>query len=781
MDLANGIAQRLNRNLLSVTKRSPTSSGQFPPSLTSGGGSAPVVLSSRFETGAGASGAASKLHGLFVVPESKVGASGKPLCHTCIGCNGVFCIEEDCETNHRGSGACVAEAGDIHIVSEQGEAFIQPKANIRDVSDDLIQEWITSRESVQDWTAKRGLVNSSDHSLVVSPEEMEASERFSKFADSWKTPAKRGRSSALPPERILPGPEEDCAFIKNLPEDPSEWMQQIGWDSSKEGRVVHALMDIETAFEAANGSNQSTFDIVNKELVSGKATSEILMSKIENLKARFGAPSKDEGPISSPALWGATCELVGMTVAGDSGRRKDEVVFSEDEMERLQQLLAACSGNHWKPFLNSVLQNCNTITASNESTVLFLDGADPVNDELVHLDKRIKVMEDSPGASHQTGPLNDLQARMGRCGAGPSMQVDPTALETDPLMPKEDREALGEKVQRLSTQVHKIASEANEQAISYGGLGLKSVKEVDSWLAAHPCALRHCGLCPDAQIFLEWVADDMDKRENITEQLRKLKKLGFTSSAEARACDSFAHAVPPVFSGDGEDQVCGADKSYFATCKTFASWSAKGWGDWERIKTSMDKVKIAFESQVKASIPSADPTCDPFMLAVSEVHSWMEGFEKEIVSDMCSGLILNQFSDPAAWSLTTRLGVRVLEEVGQHRIGVGGLISSTNGAGNAANVLCATFRTLDEMANFKKCKHKNHPCVSSEFVKFMASNTGVDSVKKFEIRVKTLEGELKEAWDRAKVSSAKADAASNKAEQATKDLAALAKCVKALE
>jgi hypothetical protein len=403
-----------------------------------------------------------------------------------------------------------------------------------------------------------------------------------------------------------------------------------------------------------------------------------------------------------------------------------------------------------------------------------------VNDELVHLDKRIKVMEDSPGVSHQTRPLNDLQARMGRCSAGPSMQVDPTTLETDPLMPKEDREALGEKVQRLSTQVHKIISEANESAISFGGLGLKSVKEVDSWLAAHPCALRHCGLCPDAQTFLKWVADDMDKREKITEQLRKLKKLGFNSSAEARACDSFACAVPRVFAGDGEDQVHGADKSYFATCKTFASWSAKGWGNWERIKTSIGKVKIAFERQVKVSIPSTDPTHNPFMLAVSEVCSWMEGFEKEIVSDMCSGLILNQFSDPAAWSLATRLGVQVLEEVGQHRIGVGGLISSTNGAGNAANVLHATFRTLDEMANFKKHKCKNHPCVLSEFVKFMASNTGMDSVKKLEICVKTLEGELKEAQDRAKVSSTKADAASNKAEQATKDLAALAKRVKAL-
>jgi hypothetical protein len=68
----------------------------------------------------------------------------------------------------------------------------------------------------------------------------------------------------------------------------------------------------------------------------------------------------------------------------------------------------------------------------------------------------------------------------------------------------------------LTTQVQKIIAEANESAISFGGLGLKSVREVDSWLAANPYAARHYGLCPDVMIFLEWVTDDMMKGEKIT-------------------------------------------------------------------------------------------------------------------------------------------------------------------------------------------------------------------------------------------------------------------------
>ena len=147
---------------------------------------------------------------------------------------------------------------------------------------------------------------------------------------------------------------------------------------------------------------------------------------------------------------------------------------------------------------------------------------------------------------------------------------------------------------------------------------------------------------------------------------------------------------------------------------------------------------------------------------------------------MCTGLVLNQFSDAAGWSLSTRLGVRVLEEVGQHMIGVGSLMSSKDGlqnssnVSNSSNILYATFRTLDVMSVFKKHKYKNHLCISSEFVKFMASNSGLESIKKLEIQVKLSSRKLKTA-------SAKAATASNKADQLTKDLFALIKRVKVLE
>jgi hypothetical protein len=338
VDRISDLSKHLNANLLSVTKRSPPSSGQFPLVLTSGGG-ASVALSSRFESGAPViSGATLKLHELFIVTDSKVGASGKTLCHACVGQKGVFCARENCVMSHRGPGAYAPESGDIHILNKQGEALIQPKTNAKDLSDDLTSEWLSSRESIQDWTTKFGLVNSADHSQIISSEDMEASKRFSKFAEDWKMPAKRGRGTVFQPERLLPGVTEDFAFVKNLPEDSAELMSQIGWDLSKKGRVVRASVNLESALEVANVSNQATFEIVNDELVAGKSASEILLAKIENMRSCIGAPNKEEGLVSSPTLWGAVCDLSGMPL-GEGGRPKGDLVFSSQEMEKLQELL----------------------------------------------------------------------------------------------------------------------------------------------------------------------------------------------------------------------------------------------------------------------------------------------------------------------------------------------------------------------------------------------------------------------------------------------------------
>ena len=131
-----------------------------------------------------------------------------------------------------------------------------------------------------------GLVNSSDKSLVMSVESMEATEEFSRFAETWITPTKRGISAILMPERILPGVEENnFSFNKTIPEDSSLLVSQLGGGPSYSspghlGFIQRRICKIELTHQI----NQATFETVNDELVSAKSTAEILLSKIDNVR-----------------------------------------------------------------------------------------------------------------------------------------------------------------------------------------------------------------------------------------------------------------------------------------------------------------------------------------------------------------------------------------------------------------------------------------------------------------------------------------------------------------
>jgi hypothetical protein len=50
---------------------------------------------------------------------------------------------------------------------------------------------------------------------------------------SSKTPNKGRRRDPLLPDQILPNTTNDFAFVRNIPEDPSVLIMQLGWDAEK--------------------------------------------------------------------------------------------------------------------------------------------------------------------------------------------------------------------------------------------------------------------------------------------------------------------------------------------------------------------------------------------------------------------------------------------------------------------------------------------------------------------------------------------------------------------
>jgi phage shock protein A len=85
------------------------------------------------------------------------------------------------------------------------------------------------------------------------------------------------------------------------------------------------------------------------------------------------------------------------------------------------------------------------------------------------------------------------------------------------------------------------------------------------------------------------------------------------------------------------------------------------------------------------------------------------------------------------------------------------------------------------MAGYKNKAFKNDPSVSSEYVKFLIMNTGMDLVDQLVKRTKVLEEQVKSITKVATTSESKASSLSNSMSAAQKTIDALTKRVASLE
>jgi hypothetical protein len=76
--------------------------------------------------------------------------------------------------------------------------------------------------------------------------------------------------------------------------------------------------------------------------------------------------------------------------------------------------------------------------------------------------------------------------------------------------------------------------------------------------------------------------------------------------------------------------------------------------------------------------------------------------------------------------------MRIFEDILLVRAGVSSLFVMDDNMINATTVPWATFQTHDVMSEYLTYKFKNHPSISSEYVRFLASNSGIEAVVKQE-------------------------------------------------
>ena len=97
------------------------------------------------------------------------------------------------------------------------------------------------------------------------------------------------------------------------------------------------------------------------------------------------------------------------------------------------------------------------------------------------------------------------------------------------------------------------------------------------------------------------------------------------------------------------------------------------------------------------------------------------------------------------------------------------------------HTLWATFKCHDVMATYVEHQFENHPAISTEYVKFLATNSGFEKVEKLSVQVTSLSDKLARSSDDVKKALAKADTASTKNAELSREMTEMKARLKKLE
>ena len=86
----------------------------------------------------------------------------------------------------------------------------------------------------------------------------------------------------------------------------------------------------------------------------------------------------------------------------------------------------------------------------------------------------------------------------------------------------------------------------------------------------------------------------------------------------------------------------------------------------------------------------------------------------------------------------------------------------------ATDALCGTLCTIGVMQKYLKHRIENHPAISSEYVKFLVSNSPLVAVIKLEGELKSLGTKIEEVGSKVKAAQSTANVAQNTAVEAKK-------------
>jgi hypothetical protein len=479
----------------------------------------------------------------------------------------------------------------------------------------------------------------------------------------------------------------------------------------------------------------------NKEVFfSGEV--KFLLSRMESMESMLGNQHMNsESKYQSPTIWGSIGTLA--TNVEENAQEHNtaieilqrDVQANATEIRHYVDIAIKEAADNWMTRVNNLSTRLNKTSQAqtqDESNILALArGAVKMKSDLHTVNDLVLAIR----AEQRTTQVNEATRGIQTMTTG---VVDTLPAKLDEVL---------DRVNALAQQVTQLRAESENESIKFFGLGFRDAKDAEVWANTH---LEDCsyGIIVDAHLVMEHVYIAIAETDNTLTKMQQLYKLSIDNMTQGTAISSFESRVPKFFSKSSS--ITGAmlrkkGISHFDQIQSYKDWSETGHGFQQRLKDELRLFATAHTSLINdAFLSQTDSKAYALAkYALAELLAWIAQLST-YMDDTYNDLTLhNTFSPEKAWQLTTQLARRVFLEVSQPRMGVQNSFRVGDNEKIGKLMFWPIVKSHDIMQRYKDASFKDDATIASEYVKFLAANSGTDD--KFTDRLASVETDLKNA------------------------------------
>ena len=659
---------------------------------------------------------------------------------------------EDCGTEHRGE-LHVLEPNSLYISAGPNKLYSRPHLACSFLQEDFIQNLLEQSKEMSVWNALFTDISNAvqdegtDHTLSA-----DTFERWQTgLSKPLQTPARIRTRAITSPSAGSVLTEDADDEMGNMPPTPEvplnfileESVQQEWRDGGLPESLIAELQSLHDAVEgAASASVALHRDFSGIALLQGRDIRHLDV-RLQSAENSLGSPTPVPGVIAGN-LWAATAVLGGNLesvqggdAAGIDALSQDVQAFRTRTHDRVAQLETGLADVI--ALIGSYRDNFDILEAQIE-TLLVPDRTPEHGTASSH----VSVAEEALGTRRRPVAVEDRDVSSDMQSQMDSLKAEMTLVKRAVDKKKGFIQSFPDILPGVNTQ-QDVYAWVTANFGGGNGDGDDSNDSVFDDLAGEGVGdPTYAGFSDIYSAFA--VFEDLNSVSTKGETLQELDRIhmaGVKHPFEAIIIYSLKKIVPGIF---GEGLPSGTS-SHLVSVKDAIAWDSDFSDNPDckpGLKQILEERLEEVESQIKEVIASSytrKGLTGPADLAKDMLTKTMK-FLKLILNEISrvnrNLTSRSGYSLMEAWCLVTQTFRGIFVYIGKARTAIRSLSPKDPPALNTARVLHVMLRTHDLMDEFVQAEIKNHPIVSSEYVKFLATHSGRREIAEVRTEVKNL-------------------------------------------